>query len=133
MIDWTAAKAMTLATTASIFDKTLCRMLPMVAPADGRDLNASLAPDAGRAEFEFLATLDLEPSQDSIPRHLSLDPGVDAKIVAYDAVITAMTDAWPWLPRRRDRALIIGSDLFEIVLDRRDGSPRMAFYVNKVK
>jgi hypothetical protein len=132
MIDWTAAKAMTLATTASVFDKTLCRMLPMVAPADGRDLNASLAPDAGRAEFEFLATLDLEPSQDSIPRHLSLDPGVDAKIVAYDAVITAMTDAWPWLPRRRDRVRI-GSDLYEIALDRRDGSPRMAFYMNKVK
>jgi hypothetical protein len=132
MIDWTAAKARTLAMTASVFDRALCRMLPMVAPAGGRDLNAAPVPDAGRSEFDFLATLDLEPSQDSIPRHLSVDPAIDAKIVAYDAVITAMTDTWPYLPKRRDR-VSIGADLYEIVLDRRDGSPRMAFYINRVK
>lgn len=132
MVDWLAAKAFTLATTAAVFDKTLCRMLPMVAPAGGRDLNAAPVADTGRAEFDFPATFDLEPSQDSIPRHLSLDPGTDAKIIAYDAVITAMTDAWPYLPNRRDR-VSIGGDLFEIVLPRRDGSPRMAFYMNRVK
>lgn len=132
MIDWNAAKARTLATTAAVFDKTLCRMIPMVSPLGGRDLNAAPVPDAGRAEFEFLALLDLEPSQDSIPRHLTLDPGTDGKMVAYDACITAMTDAWPYLPERGDR-VAIGPDTYKIMLDRRDGSPRMAFYMNLVK
>jgi hypothetical protein len=118
--------------TSATFDTTLCRMKPMVAPAGGRDLNAAPVPDESRAEFDFYALLDLEPSQDSIPRHLTIDPGTDGKMVAYDAVITAMTDAWPYLPSRGDR-VAIGGDTYKIMLDRRDGSARMAFYLNQVK
>jgi hypothetical protein len=132
MIDWIAAKGFTLAATASVFDTVPCRLKPMVAPAGGRDLNAAPVADASRAEFDFLAMLDLEPSQDSIPRHLTADPQTDGKMAAYDAVITAMTDAWSYLPERGDR-VAIGDDLYQVVLDRRDGSPRMAFYLNRAK
>jgi hypothetical protein len=132
MIDWNAAAAFTREVTSAVFDTTGCVLKPMTVPAGGRDVNAKPQADTGRAEFEFKALLDLEPSQDSIPRHLSSDPSVEGKIVAYDAVITALVGAWPHLPKRGDRVLI-GSDLYQIVLDRRDGSERMAFYMNRVK
>ncbi len=132
MIDWNAAAALTYASTSAMFDVTACTMKPMASPAGGRDVNARPVVDEGRAEFGFLAKLDLEPSQDSIPRHLTADPGSDGKMVAYDACIGALVDAWPYLPKRGDRVLI-GTDLYQIVLDRRDGSQRMAFFLNKVK
>lgn len=132
MIDWNAAKAFTMAATSAVFDTTPCRMKPMVAPSGGRDLNAAPVADSDRVEFDFLALFDLEPSQDSIPRHQTFDPGTDGKMVAYDACITAMTDSWPYLPKRPDR-VAIGEDLFQVMVDRHDGSARMAFYLNQVK
>ncbi|MDB5582828.1 MAG: hypothetical protein JWR80_8004 [Bradyrhizobium sp.] len=136
MIDWEMAAAFTRTTTAAVFDTTLCRMKPMAMPLGGRDVNGKPVADSGRVEFEFLGMLDLEPSQDSIPRHMSPDPGVDGKMVAYDACITAMTDQWLYLPKRGDRIEVpnaLPGAVLEIKLDRRDGSPRMAFFLNRVK
>ena len=132
MIDWQAAAAFTLAATSAVFDTTPCRMLPMGSPQGGRDVNARPVADAGRAEFDFLALLDLEPSQDAIPRHLPSDPGVGATMVSYDAVITALVGAWPYLPRRGDRVQV-GAVTYEIKLDRQDGSSRRAYYLDRIK
>jgi hypothetical protein len=132
VIDWEQAKVLTRATTASVFDTDACRLLPMVAPAGGRDGNARRQADPDRPQFDFFGKLDLEPSQDAIPRHLGADPGSDSKMVAYDVVITAHTGAWPYLPARFDR-IAVGPVTYQIMLGRRDGGPRMAFYCNRVK
>jgi hypothetical protein len=131
-MNWDDAAAFTEDVTAAFFDTTAGRLIPMVAPLGGRDVNARPIPDAGRVEFDFLAMLDLEPSQDSIPRHLPADPGITGLMVAYDACVTGLVTAWPYLPKRGDRVMI-GSDLYEIKLERQDGSPRRAYYLNRVK
>jgi hypothetical protein len=131
-MDWEAAAAFTEDAVSTVFDTTACRLLPMISPHGGRDLNARPVADVGRVEFDFMAMLDLEPSQDSIPRHLSNDPGVNGTMVSYDAVITMLTDPWPYLAKRGDRVLV-GDVVFQIMLDRQDGSSRRAFYLNRVK
>ena len=131
-MDWNEAAAFTRQAVSDVFDTTACRLVPMVAPHSGRDLNARPVADAARAEFDFLALLDLEPSQDAIPRHLPADPGTHGAMVAYDAVITCLVDAWPYLPRRGDRVQV-GTVLYDIKLDRQDGSPRRAYYLDRVK
>ena len=130
-MDWDTAAAFTERAVAAVFDTVACQMVPMTLPHGGRDGNARPVADGAREGFGFLATLDLEPSQDSIPRHLTADPGVNGMQVAYDAVVTALVTGWPWLPRRGDR-IGVGAVLYEIKLERVDGSPRRAFYVNRV-
>lgn len=122
---------------SAVFDTTSCRAKPMTL---GLNVNQKPGPDAGRAEFDFLCTLDLGPSQDAIPRHLPTDTGVRGTMVSYDAVITADVSAWPWVPKKGDRFMVmvtgtvvdVGSE-FEITAGEEDGTSRRAFYLNRKK
>lgn len=122
---------------SDVFDTTSCRAKPRTS---GLNVNEKPGPDTGRAEFDFRCTLDLGPSQDAIPRHLPSDTGVRGTMVSYDAVITADVSAWPWLPVKGDRFLVlvtgtviaVGTEL-EITAGEEDGTSRRAFYLNRKK
>jgi hypothetical protein len=129
MVDWVAAKAKVFAATAAIFDRTECRMVPM---ARALGVNSAATVDGSRAEFPFLGTIDLQPSNDALPRHRSLDANVAGNSVAYDAVLTALSTEWPWRPRKADR-MIAGGVTYEIAADEQDGSDRPAYYLNRIK
>lgn len=137
MMDWDRAAAMTRGRVSAVFDTFSCRMVPMSA---GFDLNRKPAPDPGRAAFDFMGLMELGPSQAAIPRHLPADPGVRGTMVSYDAILTALTGAWPWRPEKGDRVRVMAAKgLFaaggewEIVAGEEDGSERRAYYLNQVK
>lgn len=128
-MDWIAAKARTFAIAADVFDKDEASLMPMTR---GRDVNGTVVVDTARAGFGFLASIDLQPSNDALPRHASADPRARGNSVAYDAVLTALVHDWPWIPIRHDR-IVIGAETFEIMAEEKDGSPRRAYYLNRVR
>jgi hypothetical protein len=137
MIDWTSAADQLDAAVAGVFDMISCRTKPMRSP--GMQVNAKPIADSGRAEFDFVCSMDLGPSQDAIPRHLPSDTGVRGTMVSYDAVLTALTGDWPWVPGKGDRfEVLITSGMFasgsqwSIIAGEEDGSSRRAFYLNRL-
>jgi len=136
-MNWETAASQMDAIVSAVFDTTSCRAKPMTS---GLNVNQKAAHDTTRAQFDFTCTLDLGPSQDAIPRHLPSDTGVRGTMVSYDAVITADVSAWPWLPVKGDRFVVlatgtviaVGSE-FEITAGEEDGTSRRAFYLNRKK
>lgn len=114
--------------TAEIFDVTPLRLQPRVG---GVSVNHPAQDDPGRAPFDFLGTIDLEPPVDRLPRHLSADPGVRGGTVAYDAVLTALVTDWPYRPQRGDLVIetATGGTTWRIAASEKDGSSRPAWYL----
>lgn len=129
MIDWDQAAAFTYAATSAVFDTVQARIKPRSA---GLDVNSRPVADTTRAEFDFLCKFDIGPSQDVVARHRPADPAINTPAVSYDAVLTAMVDGWPYLPDRGDHVLVSGVS-WEIKAAEDDGSPRRAYYMNRVK
>lgn len=137
MVDWDRAARIARGKVSDVFDTFSCRMIPMTT---GFDVNSAASADGSRAAFDFRCLMDLGPSQDAIPRHLAADPGVRGTMVSYDAVMTALSGAWPWQPRKGDRVRVLadkglfaaGSE-WEFAAGEEDGSERRAYYLNRVK
>lgn len=137
-MNWNDAAAQMESIVSPIFDTMRFRLRPM-GPV-GVDVNAKPIEDLNRAALEFAGFMDLGPSKDEIPRHLSGDPNVRGTSVSYDGVITALTNAWPVRARKGDQVIVIvgneqiaaGSE-WAIAAHESDGSPREAFYVNRWK
>jgi hypothetical protein len=128
MVDWQAARAFTETACAEIFDVTDCQLIPMTT---GLTVNHKGGPDPSREPFPFVGTIDLEPPSDRIARHLSNDPGSNAKTVSYDAVLSAHVGTWLYLPKRGDH-IQSGTDTYKIAAIEKDGSSRPAWYLTRV-
>lgn len=135
MVDWDRAAAVTRGKVSAVFDTISLRLVPM---SRGTNVNARATEDFERDPFDFMGFFDLGPSQDAIPRHLPSDPGVRGTMVSYDAVMTALTAAWPSEVRKGDivtvitgRGDIATGSRWEIMADETDGTPRRAFYLNR--
>lgn len=128
MVDWAAARAMLEEKTAEIFDVTPLRLQPR---AGGVSVNHPSQDDPGRAPFDFLGTIDLEPPADRMPRHFPADPGAKSTAVAYDAVLTALVTGWPYRPHRGDLVIEMatGGTVWRIAASEKDGSSRPAWYL----
>lgn len=136
-MDWTSAATMLDETVAGVFDTMSCRAKPMRSP--GMQVNAKPIADTGREEFDFACSMDLGPSQDAIPRHMPGDTGVRGTMVSYDAVLTALTGDWPWQPGKGDRfevlatsGMFVAGSQWSITAGEEDGTPRRAFYLNRM-
>ncbi|MBX5015948.1 hypothetical protein [Rhizobium lentis] len=117
---------------AEYFDNTPLRLQPR---AGGVSVNHKTADDPDRVAFDFLGTIDLEPPADRMPRHLPADQGVKNGTVSYDAVMTALTVAWPYQPKRGDLVIetAAGGVTWRIEASEKDGSARPAWYLVRNK
>ena len=129
MVHWSKAAEARQAAVETFFDRVSCTLQPMTR-ANGP--NGGLSEDGSRAAFDFKATLDLEPGSEVIAGQKGIDPSVSYLSAAYDALISAYVDRWPYLPRRDDIITANGVS-YSIVVSRKDGSNRRSFLVNVVK
>lgn len=127
MVDWALARLRTEEKTAEIFDVTLFTVQPQ---SDGLGPSHPRGDDPNRAPFEFLGTLDEQPSGDLLARHRASDPESLASNPYFEAVITAVTTGWAYMPRKLD-FILRGSDTWLVMASARDGGNRRAFYVNR--
>ncbi|MBB2841460.1 UNVERIFIED_ORG: hypothetical protein GGE64_005243 [Rhizobium etli] len=127
-MNWTAAIAAAEKRCAEVFDVTPLRLQPR---KGGVSVNHPSQDDPDRLAFDFVGTIDLEPPADRMPRHMPSDPGVRGGTVAYDAVLTALTTAWPYRPQRGDLVIetAAGGAVWRIAASEKDGSARPAWYL----
>lgn len=129
MVHWSKAAEARQAAVETFFDRTSCTLQPMTR-ANGP--NKGLSADGSRAEFTFMATVDLEPQAEVIAGQKGIDPSVSYLSAAYDALVSAYVDKFPYLPRRDD-VMVIGSTAYSVTASRKDGSNRRAWMLNEVK
>ena len=129
MVDWQAARAFTEAACAEIFDVTLCRL---VGRSAGSTMNHKEQDDPSRVPFDFLGSIDLEPSGDMIRRYPSADPQTGSSVVSYEAVLSAHVGLWPWLPKIGDH-VVTANKTWRIEASRKDGSSRPAWFLSGVR
>lgn len=128
-MDWKAAETLTEEVCAGVFDNTPCTLRPR---KTGISPNHKSGPDDGRAPFDFLGTIEIEPPSDRLARHQSVDPGIRNGTVSYDAVLTAHGGAWPYRPRRGDH-VVSGTDAWEIAAEGQDGSVRLVYFLTRAR
>lgn len=127
MVDWAAARRMTEQKVSAVFDRHSCTLKPR---RDGVSVNHGRQDDDSRAPFDFVGTIDEQPSGELLARHRSGDPGSRDANPHFDAVLTANTEAWPYLPKKGDH--VIGAlNTWQIDADAIDGGLRKAFYLVK--
>lgn len=129
MVHWSEAASARQAAVETYFDRTACTLQPMTR-ANGP--NGDLSEDGSRAAFTFKATVDLEPQSEVIAGQKGIDPSVSYLSAAYDAMVSAYVDKWPYLPRRDDIITANGVS-YCVVVSRKDGSNRRSFLLNVVK
>lgn len=126
-MSWKDDLAATDNLVAGYFDTDSCRLVPRIA---GIGVNHGRQDDASREAFDFLGSLDEQPSGDLMARHRSSDPAAGKANPYYDAVLTALVTGWPWLPRRDDH-VVVGGVTWRIMADATDGTARRAWYMNR--
>ncbi|MCZ7501257.1 hypothetical protein [Agrobacterium sp. ST15.13.015] len=129
MVDWEAARAFTEDACAATFDTKTGRL---IGRRPGATVNHSEQDDPARAPFDFMCSVDLEPTSDIIRRYPSADPQSGNGVISYDAVITAHVGSWPWSPRMGDH-IVIGDKTWRVEASRKDGSNRPAWFVSEVR
>lgn len=133
MVDWAAARAFTELACAEIFDVTPCRLQPR---RQGLTANHAENDDPDRQAFDFLGTIDLDPSGERLQRRRPSDPAVDGRNVVYDAILSAHVGGWPYFPRKGDHVLEgeggPSGKAWKIADKIQDGSNRPAWYLTKL-
>ncbi len=127
MVDWAAARQMTVRKVSAVFDGRPCTLRPR---RDGVSVNHGRQDDSSRDPFDFVCTIDEQPSGDLLGRHRGGDPGSRDANPYFDAVLTANTEAWPYLPRKGDLVLD-GELVWQLAAEAADGGVRKAFYLTK--
>lgn len=127
-MSWNDDLAMTDAIVAGYFDGDACTLLPR---AGGVGVNHRRQDDSEREAFSFMGSIDQQPSGDLMARYRSGDPTSGKTNPYFDAVLTALVSAWPWVPRKDDHVLCNGVT-WAIMAEATDGSARHAWYINKV-
>jgi hypothetical protein len=128
-MDWNSALAAMDETVAGVFDLDACTAKARKA---GVSVNGSASADGARADFDFMGTFELSPPQQTIARHMPIDPGINRDIEAYDALVSAQTSGFAWALQRGDW-IVVAAGTFVVAAKAEDGTARMAFYCNKVK
>lgn len=125
-MDWDAALAVLDQKAAEVFDTVTFTVRPM---KDGLSANHGRVADPARAAFDFLGSLDIGPP--AMARGaLVADPAVRAQSVDFEAVATAHSAGWPYIPSRRDIFEADGTRWSIADVDR-DGTARRVFYLTK--
>lgn len=126
MTDWNGAMAAMDAAVADCFDVDAIRA---IGRKDGVSVNAPRSDDAARTPFDFSGSLELGPRPSE--RRSAGDPGAPREGVQHEGVVTALMQAWPWQPRRKDHLEIAGArwSIDDIV---EDGTGRKVYLVNRV-
>lgn len=125
MVDWTAARQMTERKVSAVFDVQTCTLKPR---RDGVSVNHGRQDDSSRVSFDFIGTIDLQPSGELLARHRSQDPAAHAANPHFDAVLTANAEGWPHMPRKGDH-VASSVDVWEIAAVATDGGIRKAYYL----
>lgn len=125
-MQWSDAQAQLDEAVAEIFDEVECQLLPR---KRGLGRNSDLVPDPDREEFDFLASKDQAPERLTLEADRVADPATRSLLLAAQIVLTARSTDWPHMPRQHDHVQI-GTDIYIIAESHRDGSDRMAFYLN---
>lgn len=119
---------------AAVFDEIAFILVPMTAGKTG--VNATPMADPDRDAFNFLGSIDLGPAAVQPAFHTSRSIAPTAagagSGVSHEAVVTALSSAWPCRPRIGDR-IVQGAMTWQIAAQPRDGSDRLALYVNRAK
>ena len=123
-MDWASAEAALESGVASVFD---VQSFEFVARKPAPSVNATPVADPARASFARNATLELSPP--GIARASSNQADRDQRTI-FEAVLTAETSTWPWIPRGGDLVRETGQDWVVKNLDR-DGSRRIIIYLNR--
>jgi len=127
MHDWQAALQRLDETVQATFDDVACTMKPRAA---GVGVNHGRQDDPSRVPFGFFGSIDLQPSGDLMARNRSADPSTGKANPYFDAVLTALVTAWPWLPRKDDHVIADGVT-WKIMAEATDGGDRRAWYINR--
>lgn len=126
-MDWDAASAALDERAAEVFDTQTFRLVPRKA---GASVNHGLVSDPDRDAFAFAGTLEFNPPGIASERRMAADPSGRQQAIFFEAVITALTSGWPWLPRRDD-LIEHGGEVYRVMGIDADGSPRRAIHVNR--
>lgn len=129
-MSWSDHLASLDAGVAEIFDEQSFRLLPQ---AEGIGPNHKGGADSSRAEFDFKGSLDLGPPAPASGSFRQGDPAAARSPVFFDAVLTAHTAAWPYMPRRGDLVRDQVAKLWKIADFDRDGSKRLAIHLTAAK
>lgn len=124
-MSWKNDLAATDALVARYFDEVACTLNPRIG---GAGVNHARQDDPDRESFDFMGSIDEQPSGDLMARHRTGDPGSAKSNPYFDAVLTALVSGWPWLPRKDDH--VVTSDAtWRIAAAAADGTDRQAWYL----
>lgn len=128
-MSWSDNLAAVDAAVAGYFDEEACTAIPMAKAS----ANAQIAPDPSREAFEFLATIETEPSFNSLVG--AGGPKGDDRQFRHVAKVclTALTTDWPWMLKQGDHIDCAGTRYSVAAAPDRDGTPRVAVWLNRVK
>jgi hypothetical protein len=130
MVDWASARAFTEQACAEIFDYKVFTATGMRKPA--RDVNASAAPDPDRPAFDFMGSVDSEPSFNQIGSSARTSASSFGDRQVARTCITALARDWPWMIQQGDTIVGAEQQYRVVATPDRDGSERVAIWVNKV-
>ena len=115
---------------AAYFDDVEFMAIAMRRPE--RDVNGGVSLDPDRSAFPFLGSIDVEPSFNQIGSSERPSAGSFGDRRVSKTCLTAHVADWPWMLRQGDH--IEGNDERYMVAANpdRDGSNRVAVWLNKV-
>lgn len=130
-MSWSANLAAVDAAVAGYFDGDACTAVAMTKPL--RSVNAEAAPDPSRESFDFLGTIEIEPSFQDISSGGGRPSAGDRQFrQVSQTCLTALTTGWPWVPRQGDQVVCAGQRYSVVASPDRDGTGRIALWLNKV-
>ena len=130
-MNWDAALAAADLVTASFFDTTAFRAIPMARPP--LQVQADFRPDPDRERFNFMGTIELDPSVNAIgsTEHSTSRSLGDRKVARI--CLSALATGWPWMLRQGD-LLESGGNRYKVsAAPDRDGTDRVVIWLNRVQ
>ena len=141
-MSWDSNLAAVEAAVAGYFDTQAFAAYAMRKPTLA--VNKTIEPDPARPSFEFMGTLELDPGLNALGSTENATSGSIGDRQVARVCLTALSSAWPWMPRQGDiilhRPIVagvptdVGATRYAIsaALDR-DGSDRIVAWLNKAK
>lgn len=129
-MSWSDNLAGTESAVAAYFDDVPFTAVGMKKPA--RDVNGSMAPDPDRPAFDFMGSVDSEPSFNQIGSSGRTSASSMGDRQVARTCLTALARDWPWMVRQGDAIKSAGQNYKVVATPDRDGSDRIVIWLNKV-